>query len=339
VSFYLRAKEAEESLMSVAHNAILVSMHKAWDNCRQRNVQPEEPDFVASLVMNGTGILEAGWHHLLRPYQIQITGIYCHQTPKVSFNGMSHASCELGDLLWCHIHTNRQGVSNRNALLYQAKKSSQQPYNISRKEFDQLILYRSWPKFTYVHSGRMSGQKRHVKPAAPRRGAQYLLIDDRPPEEPESGLLGIPGTYPVGSCIAQNPLVDHSDLGSELVSFIRLLSGDPFDDMTAASTEAGWSRVIWDLLQMSVTKAFRRSRSGYSNQPRTSGVPPSTIDGCLFTASRQPTRLIVSILGANNVGTLFSSNMQGPPAQLEGEWRDEENGGISVVLIETHELE
>jgi hypothetical protein len=151
--------------------------------------------------------------------------------------------------------------------------------------------------------------------------------------------LGIPGTYPIGSCIAQDPLVDHSDLGSELVSFIELLSGDPFDDMTTASTETGWSRVIWDLLQMSVTKAFRRSRSGYSNQPRIAGTPPSTIDGCLFTASQQPTRLIVSILGDNDAGTLFLSNMQGPPAQLEGEWRDEEDGGISVVIIETHELE
>ena len=339
MSFYLRANKTRKPLISVARNAILVSMHKAWDNCRRRNVQPEEPDFVASLVMNGTGILEAGWRQLLRPYQIQITGIYCHQTPKVSYSGMSHTSCELGDLLWCHVHTDRQGISTRNAILYQAKKSSQQPYKIVSREFDQLILYSSWPEFTYVHSGRISGQKRHVKPAAPRKGAQYLLIDDRPPEEPNSGLLGIPGTYPIGSCIAQDPLVDHSDLGSELVNFIELLSGDPFDDMTTASTETDWSRVIWDLLRISVAKAFRRSRSGYYNQPRISGLPPSYIDGCLFTASQHPTRPIVSILGDNDAGTLFLSNMQGPPAQLEGEWHDEDDGGISVVLIETQESE
>lgn len=150
MSFYLRANKARRPLISVARNAILVSMHKAWDSCRRRNVQPEEPDFVASLVMNGTGFLEAGWRQLLRPYQIQITGIYCHQTPKVNYSGMSHTSCELGDLLWCHMHTDRQGISTRNAALYQAKKSSQQPYKITSREFDQLKLYSSWPEFTYV---------------------------------------------------------------------------------------------------------------------------------------------------------------------------------------------
>lgn len=150
--------------------------------------------------------------------------------------------------------------------------------------------------------------------------------------------MGIPGTYPIGSSIAQDPLVDHSDLGSELVGFMELLSRDPFDDRATASTETGWSRVSWDLLHMSVTKAFGRSRSGYSDQSRVSGAPPSDIDGCLSTASQQPTRLIVSILGDSDAGTLFLSNMQGPPIELEREWHDEEDGGISVIIVETYDL-
>jgi hypothetical protein len=337
VSFYLQVKKTERQLTFVARTAILVSMHEAWRNCRQRKSQPQEPDFVASLVINGTGMLEAGWRHLLRPYQVRVTGIYCHQTPKVSFSGMSHRSCELGDLLWCHVHTDRQGVSIRNAMLCQVKRSSRQPYKILSKESDQMRLYSSWPEFAYVHSSSISGQKRHIRPAAPRKGAQYLLIDDRPPEQPEAGLLGIPGTYAIGSCIAQNPLVDYSDLGSELVGFMELLSGDPFDDMATASAETGWSRVIWDLLHMSVTKAFRRSRSGYFNQPRVAGAPPSTMDGCLSTQSQQPSRLIISILGENDASTLFLPGMQDPPVESEGEWHDEEDGGISVIIIETHD--
>jgi hypothetical protein len=337
VSFYLRVGKTEPQLTCVAQTAILVSMREAWHNCRQRKSQPEEPDFVASLVINGTTMLEAGWRPLLRPYHVRVTGIYCHQTPKVSFSGMSHRSCELGDLLWCHVHTDRQGVSIRNAMLCQAKRSSRRPYRILSKESDQMRLYSSWPEFVYVHSGWMYGQKRHVRPAAPRKGAQYLLIDDRPPEQPEAGLLGIPGTYAIGSCIAQDPLVDHSDLGSELVAFMELLSGDPFDDMATASAETGWSTVIWDLLQMSVKKAFRRTGSGYFNQPRAAGAPPSTMDGYLSTQSQQPSKLTVSILGENQASTLFLHSMQDPPVESEGEWDDEEDGGISVIIIETHD--
>ncbi len=341
MSFLLTAKRVKPQLISVARAMVLISMHKAWDNCRTRNVQPEEPDFVASLVMNGTKILEAGWRKVLGPYKtkIAVTGIYCHQTPKVSFSGIHGTSCELGDLLWCHIHTNRKRNITRNAILYQAKKSSRQPYRISGKEFNQLKLYSNWPEFIYVSSGELNGEKRHVKPAAPRRGAQYLLIDDRPPEHPESGLLGIPGTYPIGSCISQNPLVDHSDLGLELVHSLELLSGNPFDERKTALKEIGWSRVIWDLLLISVKKAFRRSRSGYFNQPRSSGAPPSIMDGCFYTTSTQAPKIIVSLLGSKDANYLFLSNIEGPPSKQEDEWFDEGGGGLSVIVVETYELE
>lgn len=340
MSFLLTVKKVKPQLIRVARTAVLISMRKAWDNCRARNVQPEEPDFVASLVMDGTKILEAGWHKVLAPHKIQIrvTGVYCHQTPKVGFSGMHGTSCELGDLLWCHVHTDRKRNIARNAILYQAKKSSQQPHKISSKEFDQLKLYSTWPEFTYVSSGELNGEKRHVKPAAPRRGAQYLLIDDRPPERPESGLLGIPGTYPVGSCIPLSPLVDHSDIGLELVHSLELLSGDPFDERKTALKEIGWSRVIWDLLLMSAKKAFRRSRSGYFNHPRKSGVPPSTMDGCFHMTSHKTPEIFVSLLGNKNANRLFLSSTEGPPSRQEGKWFDEGGEGLSVILLETSEL-
>lgn len=340
MSFLWIVKRVKPQLTAVAHVMTLISMHKAWTNCRQRNTQPEEPDFVASLVMEGTRILGAGWRKVLEPYKIQIaiTGIYCHQTPKASFTGMNGTSCELGDLLWCHVNTDRKGSITRNAILYQAKRSSRQPHKIASKEFDQLRLYSTWPKFTYVNSGKLDGRKRHVKPAAPRRGAQYLLIDDRPPEEPESGLLGIPGTYPIGSCIPQDPLVDHSDLGSELADSLEILSGDPFDAKKTALKEIGWSRIIWDLLMLSAKKVFRRARSGCFNQPRRVGAPPSTMDGCFCTTSHKISETIVSLLGKKKAGSLFLSNMKGPPSREEGQWFDEGGGGVSVMLVETYEL-
>jgi len=98
--------------------------------------------------------------------RIAVTGIYCHQTPKVNFSGMKGKSCELGDLLWCHVHSDIEGNVIRNAVLYQAKMSSVHPYRLHGNDEDQLKLYSSWPAFTYVTSGTLNSEKRHVKPSA-----------------------------------------------------------------------------------------------------------------------------------------------------------------------------
>ncbi|MBU1706153.1 hypothetical protein KKG19_05530 [Patescibacteria group bacterium] len=339
MSFLLTVKKVKPHLVVSARYSVLVSMLKAWDSCRVRGDEPEEPDIVASLVLNGTKIIENEWRKAFNQFGIQIavTGIFCHQTPKVSFNGMKGKSCELGDLLWCHVHTDNNGNVVRNALLYQAKKSADQPYSFRRNDADQLKLYSRWPAFTYVSSGALNGQKRHVKPSAPRRGAQYLLIDDRPPESPESGILGIPGTYPIGSCIANNPIIDHSDLGLEFVHSLELLSGDPFDDRKTANQENGWSTVVWDILESSAKKAFRRVRSGYSSEPRTSGSSPSEIDGCFYKTSPAVCSYRNSLL--DDLGDFSFSNMDIPPnRRREGSWFDEGGGGVSILLLETYEL-
>lgn len=335
MSFLLTVKKVKPRLVVSARYSVLISMLKAWDNCRVRGNNPEEPDIVASLVLNGTKILENEWRKIFESFKIQIaiTGIYCHQTPKVSFGGMVGKSCELGDLLWCHVHSDKDGNVVRNAILYQAKKSSKQPYRIRKKELDQLFLYSTWPEFTYVTSGTLNDQKRHVKPSAPRRGAQYLLIDDRPPERPESGILGIPGTYPIGSCIPNNPIIDHSDLGLELVHSLEFLSGDPFDDEKTATIENGWSRVVWDILECSRKKAFRRAKSGYDNQPRASGATPSEMDGCFHMTSPSRSSLLHDLADFS-----FSNNINIPPSRLEGQLLDEGDGGVSVLLLETYEL-
>jgi hypothetical protein len=289
------------------------------------------------LVLNGTKIIENEWRNVFDSVGIQIvvTGIYCHQTPKVNFGGMKGKSCELGDLLWCHAHSDIDGNVIRNAVLYQAKMSSVHPYRLSGNDKDQLKLYSSWPVFTYVTSGALNGQKRNVKPSAPRRGAQYLLIDGRPPENLESGILGSPGTYPIGSCISSNPIMDHCDLGLELVHSLELLSGDPFDDRKTAIQENGWSKVVWDILESSAQKAFRRVRSGYSNQPRISGALPPEIDGC-FYATSPGNRLSKNSLLQEIIDFSFSNN-DNPPNRQEGQWFDNGGGGVSILLIETYE--
>lgn len=337
MSFLLTVKSVKPELVVSAQYSILVSMIEAWNNCRIRGNKPEEPDFVASLVLNGTKIIENEWRKVFNSVGIRIavTGIYCHQAPKVNFSGIKKKSCELGDLLWCHVHYSANGSVTRNAILYQAKKSANQPYRIQKNDADQLKLYSTWPAFTYVTSGSLNGQIRHVKPSAPRRGAQYLLIDGRPPEILESGILGIPGTYPIGSCIPNNPIIDHCDLGLELVHSLELLSGDPFDDRNTAIKENGWSKVVWDILESSAQKSFRRIKSGYSSQPRTSGASPSEIDGCFYATSpniRPSGRSLLQEL----VDFSFSNNNI-PPNRQEEQWFDKGDEGVSVLLFESYE--
>lgn len=118
-----------------------------------------------------------------------MVAVYCHQTPKVKYAGIGGVSCELGDLLIAHVHTSAGGHIRRNALLYQAKVSSLQPYRIPSRGRDQLRLYEEWPDFEYHHSPPLTGERRSVRPKVAHAGAQYMLIDDRPPDHPQSGLI------------------------------------------------------------------------------------------------------------------------------------------------------
>lgn len=324
-------------LLDISRLSTILSMHETWNNCK---TQPQEPDYVASLVINLTKHLGNGWKQILSNYGInfKVSGIFCHQTPKVQFDNMNKSSCELGDLLWCFFHRDKLGNTIRNAILFQAKCSSDQPMKIKHNEIDQLDLYSKWPEFKYVNSGKLNGQIRHVKPSAPRLGAQYLIIDDRPVEEPESGLLGLPNTYPIGCCIAQNPLIDHSDLGLELVHFISLTTGNAFDDWENAKNETGWSRTIWDLIQSSTEKAFRRSRSGIQGTPRTHKYPLEFLDGS-FVSTPGRSELFESILGYERANILERNFGNLPPDFQERQWYDEEGSGVSVVIFESSELE
>jgi hypothetical protein len=129
-------------LVVSARNSIIMSMLMAWHNCRiYGRKQPEEPDFIASLVLNGTRFVKQSWETYLEAINVKfaLTGIYCHQTPKVSYEGMEGNSCELGDLLWCHIHQKNNRDILRNAILYQAKISQFPIHKINRNEMDQLI--------------------------------------------------------------------------------------------------------------------------------------------------------------------------------------------------------
>jgi hypothetical protein len=199
-----------------------------------------------------------------------------------------------------------------------------------------------WPDFEYARASFLTGQRRSVTPKAPHSGAQYLLIDDRSPDEAMSGLLGFPGTYPVGCCVPDESLHDHSDLAAELFNLLIFRTGRPFEDRNSAMERHDWSQVVWDLLETGVRKSFKRKNSGRPHAPRSSGDALEMLDGTAVarTSSSLSCSTVASIIGSSDAHFLYSQHDGLPPNKLDRERDSYEDGnGVSVVLIETSEYE
>ncbi len=333
-----------EELIGSFHLAVIYGILNTWKRCVQLNTVPQEPDFVAGLVFESTPIIHSALSSVLGPRGIStsISSVFCHQTPQVSFDSNPASSCELGDILFAYVHTPRVGQPRRNAVLFQAKASSKQPYRIKREELDQLRLYIDWPDFTYTRSTRLNGQKRSVTPKTPHSGAQYLLIDDRFHDDPMSGLLGMAGTYPVGCCMPDEHLRDHNHLASELFNLFIFSTGRPFEDRSAAASKRDWSQVVWDLLITGVKKAFNRRNSGRRGTPRSCGGTLENLDGISFSRASSLTACstVGEIVGHGAAQAFYSNSRNIPPDfNVEGLGTDDPEGGVSVVLIETSERE
>lgn len=332
----------QHNLRQAAHLSILIGIRDAWKRCRQLGNKPQEPDFVASLVLESSPIIYDAFKAVFENYGIgfSLTSVYCHQTPKVRYPGAPKTSCELGDILFVHVHRERSGQTRRNALLYQAKVTSKQRHQVPSSERHQLTLYTDWPEFEYYHSPPLSGEKRLISPPSPHRGAQYLLLDSRGPENAESGLLGLRGTYPIGSCIADSILLHHNDLASELIDFLVYRTGRAFGDRPSNGSNFGWTQTVWDLLDVSLKKVVKRKNSGRSTEPRISGGPIQLADGLCFArrTSQRASHTLSEVLGPGDANRLFSSD-DGPPKDYIGQEAAEEETGIPLILMETSEFE
>lgn len=336
--------QRRDELVQSLHEATIYGILKTWQRCDLLSTAPQEPDFVAGLVTESTPLIHSVLSSVLSPQGISVSvcGVFCHQTPQVTFGSRSSASCELGDLLFAYVHTPRVGQPRRNAILFQAKASSQQPYHIHGGEVSQLRLYRDWPDFEYTRSSFLNGQKRSVTPKTPHPGAQYLLIDDRPPNDPMSGLLGVPGTYPVGCCIPDELLCDHIPLADELFNLFVFRTGRPFGDRAAAVKAHDWSQVVWDLLNAGMKKAFTRRNSGRHRVPRFAGDTVEMLDGVTFaqTSSRLCCSTAYDVLGRGQARVVYEGGADPPPEVISNvDGFDEPESGVSVILIETSERE
>jgi hypothetical protein len=332
-----------DALIQSFHVATIHGILNTWQRCDRLGTTPQEPDFVAGLVMEATPLVQSVLTSLLAPNGISVSmsAVFCHQTPRVSFDA-PRVSCELGDLLFAYVHTTKSGRSRRNAILFLAKASARQPYRISGSDATQLRLYMDWSEFEYTNSSFLNGCRRSVTPKSPHAGAQYLLIDDRPLHEPMSGLVGLPGTYPVGCCMPDVDLQDHTHLASELFNLLIFRTGRAFDDKQTAAKSNDWSQVVWDVLESGVKKAFNRKNSGRSSAPRAVGDSLAMLDGTAFAmmSSDQSTRTVAEILGRPAARYFYGSNEGEPPRDRDRQVAGDGPGsGVSLVLIETSETE
>ncbi len=329
-------------LIQSFHYATIHGMINTWRRCESLMTKPQEPDFVAGIVVDSTPLIYSALKAFLSPRRISvsISAVFCHQAPQVAFGSHSQTSCELGDILFAYVHNPESGPPKRNAILFQAKASAEQPYRIHSSEKGQLHLYTDWPDFVYKKSSFLTGQKRIVTPKTPHSGAQYLLIDNRPPEEPESGLLGFRETYPIGCCIPDETLHDHAHFAAELFSLFIFRTGRPFEDKHTATKNRDWSQVVWDILETGVKKSFNRKNSGRHCIPRNAGDTSQMMDGMSFNKATSPLswNTAAEIVGRDGACTIFGEESVIPPNNHNlSENEEVPERGVSVVLIETSE--
>jgi hypothetical protein len=313
------------ALSASADAEIAASMQYAYSIAKP-NTKPSEPDFVALLVTRAIPAFAIKLVGAFKTIGVQAvaTSVFCHGRPQVTH---ANGTCELGDVLFAYFHTDLSGNEYRNSLLLQAKMSGSAQHTVGKSELHQLGLYTSWGPFKYFRTRSLSGVARSVTPLARHQGAQYLLIDNGGPTNPLSGVSGAPGTYPMGTAAAQRYLTIQRSLGASVIHLLSGAEGRVFKDKQSATSD--WDQVVWDLIDHGLNRTFTQQRAGVFKHDRTRHTPI----GLALTDS-------ISIVGDTFFGNVLnqaSNGNLGPPREAATDAPDDEDGGISLILIETRD--
>lgn len=317
----MRADEINDAgpiLKGLIERSIINSVQQVVAKCISIGTTPDEPDFIASLTLDFTRDFGDILKTVFPKTKFSVTGVYCHQKPLAQIPGIS-PSPEIGDILFVYIHTDSTGTKRLNSLLFQAKMSRSPVVAVSPSDRHQLTLYTEWPEFSYGRADALNGHMRDILPKTLHDGAQYLLIDNHP----VFGLSGRPGTFPMGCAIPSQVLSLDNDLATELVDFLKFKSGRTIE-ADGKLTKDHWTRLIFDMLEITKKKASKRNNSGLKSFPR---LKTDEYDGCCY------------FLPGKGVESIFRDLHEGlnggDPDSPEGKFSDDENEGISVVLVES----
>jgi hypothetical protein len=311
-------KRIEVELALEIHFAIRDSVYKTVKLCQARKTSPQEPDFVASLVLYFSNDLFDILETYFPKNRFSITGVFCHQKPIVNIGASKMP--ELGDLLLVYVHTDSTKNKMCNSVLFQAKRTKSPHLKIASSDAHQLKLYTNWPDFTYYRAGKLNGVKRSIIPKSVSDGAQYLLID----EDPINGLMGSPYDFPMGCATPSSKMILNNDFATEIVEFLKLKSGRAFDS-DHSTTKDEWSKMIWDLLEATKTRAIRRNMRSKPFDRQTI----NQMDGTCFFVTTQDSIFGELHLSISGSGSDYSND----------NFIDEENVGTSLILIESDDTE
>lgn len=281
---------------------------------RSKSSKPQEPDYIASLIVNFTPTLFDTLKFVFPKIKFNVTGVFIHQKPLANIGKTKNP--EIGDILFVYIHTDVNGNKRYNSLLLQAKIAKSRSVTISSTDEHQLELYSFWPKFHYVRAGKtLNGKERNVTPKSINDGAQYLVIS-----ETKTPIIDIYNSNIFSCAVPAKTLEVDNTLVSELIDLLKFKSGRTFDDSTIVSDD--WSKMIWDLLKITLYKASKRSNIGLKGFQRQSA---NDHDGYVFFA-READSIFDDLFTDITESDLIDSNTV-----------DDNEGGLSLVLIEASE--
>ena len=233
-------------------HSLCIDVADAIETSIQGLTSHQEPDLVASLVTNLPQKLSVVLPQYISGVKFNIGGCFIHQKPIVEFcdQTISTKKPEMGDLLLIYKEVNRKG-NRYNALLLQAKKTSN-IYNspVDPQDKHQLALYTQWPKFRYHRAGTLNGQERSICPKTVSTGAQYLLIDEN------FATPNMPVHWTFWCATPDDVLSASHSLAFQIVDLIEFQTGRPFIEKKPYMDH--WSKMIWDLIDISASACFNR---------------------------------------------------------------------------------
>lgn len=271
---------------------------------------PQEPDYIVTLATDFAKNLYDALRTLFIREDFAVTSIYCHQKPRVKFEGKI---CELGDILFIYVHTDLNRRKTSNALLLQAKMSK---CPISKTDnLKQLELYTRWPRFIYSFAGKMNNKGRDIFPKAVCLGAQYLLIDEGYFENPMNF-----DNFPMGIAVPSKILCTNHSFAEDLSDFFAFRMGRMIENYENYEGNDEWSNMIWDMVKITCGTVSRRKNSKRELFGRQSEY---SNDGCLFYGNQ------------NSLGHRLCRNIDVETTDEAMAYGEDLQGGIPIVLIES----
>lgn len=221
-----------------------------------------EPGYIAAIIVFGITDVANAWNTILSPlgYSIQMSGVFCHQSPKVEFSGTGTVSgcstgihnCELADLLIVHEDISAGGTASRRAVLIQAKTTKSG--RVSTPDPVQFDLYKNWPNFEIVSPKTFAAGPRdfHVTPGSAQSawpGCQYGLIKTTPSGSPNWFMTNPVAPMNTSSC---------SQLGSVMADMISSSPASGRSYVKGGTTD--WDKTIDELMNVTYHRAFTYRR-------------------------------------------------------------------------------